>query len=86
MSDPAVTTTTDPPTPGWLSKLIVIALGILGALPLSGLLDGHPTAAKVVGLIMIGLAAGGYANHSQAITEVHASATAAATAANGVKS
>jgi hypothetical protein len=77
MSDPAVTTTTEPPTPGWLSKLVAFGVAIAGALPFSGLLDGHPVAGKCVGLVLVGLAAVGYSTHATALREVHATASAA---------
>jgi len=78
MSDPQVTTTTEPPTPGWLTKLIAVGVAVIGALPFSGLLDGHPTATRIVGVVLIGLAQAGYSTHSTALREVHETATATA--------
>lgn len=73
--DPAVVTSTDAtPTPGWSAKLILFALTILGALPTSGLLDSVPWALKLSSLLMVGLGAIGYLNHSTSLKTVHVDA------------
>lgn len=73
--DPAVVTPTDAtPTPGWSAKLILFGITILGLLPTSGLLDSVPWALKVSSLVMAGLGAIGYLNHSTSLKTVHAAA------------
>lgn len=71
MSDPTVVTPTDA-TPGWSAKLIVAGLFILGALPMSGLLDSHPVVLKILGLVIGALGAIGYGGHSVALKQAHA--------------
>jgi len=78
MTDPAVVTLSDVPTPGWSAKLIVFAIAFLSGLPATHLLDKYPWAQSLAGLLVSALAAAGYFGHKAMLKQVHAKAIAAA--------
>jgi hypothetical protein len=77
---PSAASATDAPTPGWAQRSIAVGLAVLGALPSSGLFGPASPVLKVAGLVIVGLAALGYGNHSVTLKKAHAAGVAAGAA------